>query len=224
MDYYLLRPNVVTKTTFDAGNNPSFDEVGRVLQRLASDTKVDTSSPVVNLVRQKTLAVSEKNIAIKEEQKNSGTGAPATKDDTKDDLLKDPPPKKETIILRNYMVSNLSDITDVVVRFQNEFGDGKQIKLQAMDAIDICALKDSVNIVETDVKIRIKDAGPCDKSGTKQGQKPMPSDSGQGGGGSLASPGAQYDGSGGNTGGGRNDRYETGDTRLVNDPSVDNTT
>lgn len=38
-------PNVNSKTTFDAGNNDSFDEVGYVLQRLQSDTKIDTSSP-----------------------------------------------------------------------------------------------------------------------------------------------------------------------------------
>jgi hypothetical protein len=46
---------------------------------------------------------------------------------------------------------------------------------------------------------------------------------GGGGGGSLASPGNQYDGSIPNTGGGRNDRYETGDTRIFTDPSVENT-
>lgn len=38
-------PNVNNKTTFDAGNNDSFDEVGYVLQRLQSDTRIDTSSP-----------------------------------------------------------------------------------------------------------------------------------------------------------------------------------
>jgi len=38
-------PNSNSKTTFDAGNNDSFDEVGYVLQRLASDTIIDTSSP-----------------------------------------------------------------------------------------------------------------------------------------------------------------------------------
>jgi hypothetical protein len=38
-------PNSNSKTTFDTGNNDSFDEVGYVLQRLTSDTRVDTSSP-----------------------------------------------------------------------------------------------------------------------------------------------------------------------------------
>ena len=226
LNYYLLRPNVNTKTTFDDGFDISYDEVGKVLQRLSSDTKVDTSSPVVNLVRRNTLQNTNKDIAVNQEKKAAPT-APVTTDDDTEDLLPAAPAVEKQVILRNYMVQNFSDRADVVVRFENEFGDGKQIKLQATDAIDICAVKDSVNIVETDVKVRIKDAGPCDKVGTKQGEKPIIGDSGGGGGGSLASPGNQYDGSGGNgtnTGGGRNNRYENGDTRLITDPSVENTT
>jgi hypothetical protein len=110
----------------------------------------------------------------------------------------------------------------VVVRYQNEFKDGKQIILPSSDSINICALQGSVSVEDTDVRIMIKDVGPCNKAQEKPSQ-PATGPTG-GGGGSLASPGNQYDGSIPNTGGGRNNRYETGDTRIFTDPSVENTT
>jgi len=49
--YYLSKPDVVTQTTFDSGVDASLDEVGVVLQRLQSNTVIDTSNPVVTAAR-----------------------------------------------------------------------------------------------------------------------------------------------------------------------------
>jgi hypothetical protein len=203
LDYYLLKPNVVTKTTFDAGNDASFDMVGKILQTWNSDTKVDQSSPVVSLIKQSTLLNTSQTITIKDEETKTG-GTPTANDD---DLLpiKDPI-VKQPLVLRNYLVQNFSDITDVVVRYKDAFGDNKQIKLVATDGINICALKDSVNIVETNVKIEIKDVGTCDKVGVKQGEKPPTNPT-------IISPG--FSGGGAGIGGG-------GDTRLIEEPSIQN--
>ena len=231
LDYYLLRPDVKTKTTFDAGNDASYDEVGKVLQRLNSDTKIDTRSPIIELVKQSPpqLPPIQEKIQTVIRKEPDVTKPVSTPDDMVDAEPTPPRQEPEVIVMRNYMVTNLARQRDgvgttVVVRYQNEFKDGKQTQLQSEDSIDICALKGSVNVVETDARIMIKDVGPCDKAQEKPSQ-PTTGPIG-GGGGSLASPGAQYDGSGGNTntGGGRNNRYETGDTRLITDPSVENTT
>jgi hypothetical protein len=236
LDYYLLRPDVKTTTTFDAGNDASYDEVGKVLQRLNSDTRIDTRSPIIELVKQsppQLPPVQEKiQVVVKKEAPNK-TLPISTPDDTVNAEPEPPRQEPEVIVMRNYMVTNLARQRDgvgttVVVRYQNEFKDGKQTQLQSGDSIDICALKGSINVEETDARMMIKDVGPCNKAQEKPSQ-PAAGVGGNttgGGGGSLASPGAQYDGSGGNTntGGGRNNRYETGDTRLITDPSVENTT
>ena len=232
LDYYLLRPDVKTTTTFDAGNDASYDEVGKVLQRLNSDTKIDTRSPIIELVKQSPPATTptQKKIEVAVSTEPNKTTPIVTPDGTPDVGPIPPRAEPEVIVMRNYMVTNLARQRDgvgttVVVRYQNEFKDGKQTILQSEDSIDICALKGSVNIEETDARVMIKDVGPCDKAQEKPSQ-PATGATG-GGGGSLASPGNQYDGSGGNgtnTGGGRNNRYETGDTRLISDPSVENTT
>jgi hypothetical protein len=236
LDYHLLRPDVKTTTTFDAGNDASYDEVGKVLQRLNSDTKIDTRSPIIELVKQsppvitpiqeKIQTVIRKEIPF-DESKFKISRKPVTPDNYPDP---EPEPKRiepEVIVMRNYMVTNLARQRDgagqlVVVRYQNEFKDGKQTQLQGGDSIDICALQNSVNIEDPDVRVMIKDVGPCNKAQEKPSQ-PATGPTG-GGGGSLASPGNQYDGSIPNTGGGRNNRYETGDTRIFTDPSVENTT
>jgi hypothetical protein len=169
VDYYLSYPNINTKTTFDAGNDASFDEVGKVLQRLNSDTTVDTSSPVVELVKVTTKKTTQTELIIAREKEQTKKEVPATTDDKKQDPPIQDPPKKEVIVMRNYMVTNLSRQrdglgTNIVVRYQNEFKDGKQIQLQSEDSIDICALKGSVNVVETDARVMIKDVGPCEKT------------------------------------------------------------
>ena len=237
LDYYLLRPDVKTTTTFDAGNDASYDEVGKVLQRLNSDTRIDTRSPIIELVKQSPpvlTPVQEKiRTVIRKETPVDKTLPISTPVDFPDVEPEPPRQEPEVIVMRNYMVSNLARQRDgvgttIVIRYQNEFKDGKQTPLQSGDSIDICALKNSVNIEETDARVMIKDVGPCDKAQEKPSQ-PATGVGGNttgGGGGSLASPGNQYDGSGGNgtnTGGGRNNRYETGDTRLITDPSVENT-
>ena len=241
LDYHLLRPDVKTTTTFDAGNDASYDEVGKVLQRLNSDTKIDTRSPIIELVKQsppilspiqeKIQTVIRKEIPF-DESKFNVSRKPVTPDNYPDP---EPEPKRiepEVIVMRNYMVSNLArerqreggSGPSVVVRYQNEFKDGKQVILPSSDSIDICALKGSVSVEDTDVRIMIKDVGPCDKAQERPSQSQPTDDLFRGGGGSLASPGNQYDGSIPNTGGGRNDRYETGDTRIFTDPLVENTT
>ena len=203
VDYYLSFPNVKTTTTFDAGNDASFDEVGKVLQRLNSDTTVDTSSPIVELVKVTTKKTTQTELIIAREKEQTKKEVPATKDDKKQDPPVEEPPKKEVIVMRNYMVTNLSRIsrggsgTTVVVRYQNEFKDGKQIQLPSEDSIDICALKGSVNVVETDARIFIKDVGPCDKTDTSTGKISQPSQPsnpyGGGGTGGVTGRGGTFD-------------------------------
>ena len=87
--------------------------------------------------------------------------------------------------MRKYLVSNLArerqrdgeSGPSVVVRYQNEFKDGKQIILPSTDSIDICALRGSVSVEDTDVKMLIKDVGPCDKTDTSTAKisRPQPS-------------------------------------------------
>ena len=242
LDYHLLRPDVKTTTTFDAGNDASYDEVGKVLQRLNSDTKIDTRSPIIELVKQsppilspiqeKIQTVIRKEIPFDESKFNVSRKPVSTPDNYPDPEPEPLRQEPEVIVMRNYMVSNLArerqreggSGPSVVVRYQNEFKDGKQVILPSSDSIDICALKGSVSVEDTDVRIMIKDVGPCDKAQERPSQSQPTDDLFRGAGGSLASPGNQYDGSIPNTGGGRNDRYETGDTRIFTDPSVENTT
>ena len=242
LDYHLLRPDVKTTTTFDAGNDASYDEVGKVLQRLNSDTKIDTRSPIIELVKQsppilspiqeKIQTVIRKEIPFDESKFNVSRKPVSTPDNYPDPEPEPLRQEPEVIVMRNYMVSNLArerqreggSGPSVVVRYQNEFKDGKQVILPSSDSIDICALKGSVSVEDTDVRIMIKDVGPCNKAQERPSQSQPTDDLFRGGGGSLASPGNQYDGSIPNTGGGRNDRYETGDTRIFTDPSVENTT
>ena len=47
INFYLLKPDTHLTTTFDNSLNESMDDVGRILQTLESNTKVDTSSPVI---------------------------------------------------------------------------------------------------------------------------------------------------------------------------------
>lgn len=199
LDYHLLRPDVKTTTTFDAGNDASYDEVGKVLQRLNSDTKIDTRSPIIELVKQtppQLLPVQEKiQTVIRKEAPNEKKPV-----STPDNFVNaEPEPQRaepETIVMRNYMVSNLArerqreggSGPSVVVRYQNEFKDGKQVILPSSDSIDICALKGSVSVEDTDVRIMIKDVGPCDKAEEKPVPPSKPSNNG-GGSSGISQPG-----------------------------------
>jgi hypothetical protein len=190
VDYYLSFPNVKTTTTFDAGNDASFDEVGKILQRLNSDTTVDTSSPIVELVKITTKKTTQTELIIAREKEQTKKEVPATKDDKKQDPPIEEKPKKEVIVMRNYMVTNLArelqrtggSGPSVVVRYQNEFKDGKQIILPSSDSINICALQGSVSVEDTDVRIMIKDVGPCDKTNTSTIKISQPADGYRGGG------------------------------------------
>jgi hypothetical protein len=173
LDYYLLRPDVKTTTTFDAGNDASYDEVGKVLQRLNSDTRIDTRTPIIELVKQSPPVlppVQEKiQIVVRKETPIEKKIPISTPDNF---VNAEPEPQRqepEVIVMRNYMVTNMARQREgagqlVVVRYQNEFKDGKQIQLQGGDSIDICALQNSVNIEDPDVRIMIKDTGPCDRA------------------------------------------------------------
>jgi hypothetical protein len=204
LDYHLLRPDVKTTTTFDAGNDASYDEVGKVLQRLNSDTKIDTRSPIIELVKQSPPVITpiqEKIQTVIRKETPVEKKIPVSTPDNYPDPEPEPPRiEPEVIVMRNYMVTNLSRQRDgvgttVVVRYQNEFKDGKQTQLQSEDSIDICALKGSVNIEETDARVMIKDVGPCNKAQ----EKPVPSVEPSKGGGSS---GTSQPGDGGYSRGG----------------------
>jgi hypothetical protein len=221
LDYYLLRPDVKTTTTFDAGNDASYDEVGKVLQRLNSDTRIDTRSPIIELVKQSPPAISPIRDVIRRENPVEKTLPISTPDDGPKIEPEPPRQEPEVIVMRKYMVSNLARQRDgagqmVVVRYQNEFKDGKQTQLQGGDSIDICALQNSINIEDPDVRMMVKDVGPCDKA-YERVSPAIPTDEPRGG---AAGGGS----GGGTTGGGRNDRFETGNTGFFEDPSVQNTT
>ena len=47
IDFYLSKPDVKKEATYDAGINDSIDIVGKVLQRIDSNNKIDTSSPII---------------------------------------------------------------------------------------------------------------------------------------------------------------------------------
>jgi hypothetical protein len=224
LDYYLLRPDVKTTTTFDAGNDASYDEVGKVLQRLNSDTRIDTRSPIIELVKQTPPVIEPVQRKIQDVVRKE-TPTESKPVSTPDDFVNaEPEPKRtepEVIVMRKYMVSNLARQRDgagqmVVVRYQNEFKDGKQTQLQGGDSIDICALQNSINIEDPDVRMMVKDVGPCDKAYERLSPA-IPTDEFRGG---AAGGGG---GGGGTTGGGRNDRFETGNTGFFEDPSVQNT-
>ena len=199
------RPSATLQSLLDTGYN--------------SVTKIQ-AEPSLSGLRGNT---SNKTVTLKE---------PTIQDKPKEPTIQDKPKEPTTqdnTIYRNYLITNLTD-TSVVVRFQIFGGEGKQVQIPAGGDLSVCAKQDSVNVDYTDTgNINIKRGGNCTsdfKTGgsSKPTTEITPSDAG--GGGSLASPGSQYDGSGGNgtnTGGGRNNRYETGDTRLITDPSVENT-
>jgi len=173
IDYYLSIPNVTTKTTFDAGNDASFDEVGKVLQRRNSDTRVDTGSPIVSLVRQRGLSNTQLDIVIAKEKEKTKTNPPAKGSDGTPPPPPPPPPAPPTeeVVLYSYLIENRMQDKNVVIRWQNEFKDGKQKNIGPGDSIDICALEGSINVVSEDMQyaefVRIKKDGRCDKSSTE---------------------------------------------------------
>ena len=231
LDYYLLRPDVTTKTTFDAGNDASYDEVGKVLQRLNSDIRIDTRTPIIELVKQSPPIVTQiqekiQTVVRKEIKRTIANVTEIAKQipvvvtpDIYPNVEPEPEkPAPEVIVMRNYMVTNMTRERDglgtvVVVRYQNEFKDGKQTRLQSQDSIDICALKGSVNIEETDARVMIKDVGPCDKAQEKPSvSQPTASGGGGGGGSGAGGSGGGYSGNVGNVGSSNNGNYNPNST------------
>jgi hypothetical protein len=205
LDYYLLRPDVKTTTTFDAGNDASYDEVGKVLQRLNSDTRIDTRTPIIELVKQSPPVlppVQEKIQVVARKETPPEKKVPISTPDNFVNAEPEPKREPEVIVMRNYMVTNMARQREgagqlVVVRYQNEFKDGKQIQLQGGDSIDICALQNSVNIEDPDVRVMVKDTGPCDRAYERRAE-PVETPSNRGGG----STGMSQPGDGGYSRGG----------------------
>jgi hypothetical protein len=221
IDYNLSVPNVTTKTTFDAGNDASFDEVGRVLQRRNSDTRVDTGSPVVSLVRQRGLTSTQLDIVIAKEKEKTVTKPPAKGSGDKTPIPPPPPPAPptETIDLYSYVIENASLDKNVVVRWQDAFKDGKQKIIAPGDAMDICALEGSINLIQEDREfaefVKIKKVGRCDKAST---ERVSTTPNRNGGGGILSGGAAAGSGAGGGEGGRTSRRGD------VEEPAVEQTT
>jgi hypothetical protein len=217
-------PNVNSKTSFDAGVNPSFDEVGYVLQRLQSDTIVDTASP--QLERREIIKPKSKNVDLqiaanikKETPGNSNASTPNN----------DAPYTPPKVYAYSYTISNYGTETRRFTWKKIGLNGIDEITLNPKEQRTICAIEGTVSvsggytsIIKNDVcneqegSVTTKIGG--DGAGAGVNTEPR-------GGGSLANPASQYNTSGGviDTGGGRNDRYETGDTRLIREPSVENT-
>jgi hypothetical protein len=69
IDFYLSKPDVKKEATFDAGIDDSIDIVGKVLQRLESNTKVDTTSPVIKKAQIINPILTSKDLKLEEEIK-----------------------------------------------------------------------------------------------------------------------------------------------------------
>ena len=69
IDFYLSKPDVKKEATFDAGINDSIDIVGKVLQRLESNTKIDTTSPVIKKAQIINPILTSKELKLEEEIK-----------------------------------------------------------------------------------------------------------------------------------------------------------
>jgi hypothetical protein len=85
IDFYLSKPDVKKETTFDAGINDSIDIVGKVLQRLESNTTIDSTSPVIKKAQIINPILTSKDLKLEGEIKKQ--------------LPIDPPPPKDIKIL-----------------------------------------------------------------------------------------------------------------------------
>lgn len=213
-------PNSNSKTTFDTGNNDSFDEVGYVLQRLTSDTRVDTSSPQLErkeIIKPKSTNV-DLQIAADVKKETPASSAASTPNN-------DAPYSAPKVYAYSYDISNYGSEARRFTWRKIGLNGIDEITLNPKEQRTICAIEGTVSVSGNYTSILKKDV--CnEQEGSVTNTIPTGGSSAGttgGGGGSLASPGNQYDGSIPNTGGGRNDRYETGDTRIFTDPSVENT-
>jgi hypothetical protein len=69
IDFYLSKPDVKKEATYDAGLDDSIDIVGKVLQRIDSDTTIDTTSPILQKAELIKPILTSKELKLEEEIK-----------------------------------------------------------------------------------------------------------------------------------------------------------
>jgi hypothetical protein len=69
IDFYFPNPDVKTETTYDMGVDTSIDAVGKVLQRIESNTIIDTTSPVIRKAEIINPILTSKELKLEEEIK-----------------------------------------------------------------------------------------------------------------------------------------------------------
>jgi len=69
VNFYLPTQDIKTIATFDTGINSSIDEVGQILQRLEVNTIIDTSSPVLNVQKIKSLTQTDVQLELEDKIK-----------------------------------------------------------------------------------------------------------------------------------------------------------
>ena len=69
IDFYLSKPDVKKEATYDAGLDDSIDIVGKVLQRIESNTTIDSTSPVIKKAEIIKPILTSKELKLEEEIK-----------------------------------------------------------------------------------------------------------------------------------------------------------
>jgi hypothetical protein len=69
IDFYFPNPDVKTETTYDMGVDTSIDAVGKVFQRIESNTIIDTTSPVIRKAEIINPILTSKELKLEEEIK-----------------------------------------------------------------------------------------------------------------------------------------------------------
>ena len=92
IDFYLSKPDVKKETTFDAGINDSIDIVGKVLQRLESNTTIDSTSPVIKKAQIINPILTSKDLKLEEEIKKQLPVEPPPIDNIKTKPMPEPAP------------------------------------------------------------------------------------------------------------------------------------
>jgi hypothetical protein len=69
IDFYLSKPDVKKEATYDAGLDDSIDIVGKVLQRIESNTTIDSTSPVIKKAELIKPILTSKELKLEEEIK-----------------------------------------------------------------------------------------------------------------------------------------------------------
>ena len=80
IDFYLSTPDVKKEASYDAGLDDSIDIVGKVLQRIESNTKIDSTSPVIKKAEIIKPILTSKELKLEEEIKKQIPSPPPPKD------------------------------------------------------------------------------------------------------------------------------------------------